>query len=116
MRWRFLPTHRALVGWGGIADKAREASHSVMRCCTNTTHPTAPGCFNYSCETLTESSCGVSHGVARTQSDTRTINGPKADLRHVANRRNKGSVIRRVIYNDGITISCTCRPPADVAS
>ena len=25
MRWRFLPTHQALVGWGGVADRAREA-------------------------------------------------------------------------------------------
>ena len=40
MRWRFLPTHRALVGWGGMADSAREASHLVMRCRTNATHPT----------------------------------------------------------------------------
>ena len=41
MRWRFLPTHRSLVGWGGMVDRAGEDCHLVMRCWTNAMQPTA---------------------------------------------------------------------------
>ena len=40
MRWRFLPTHSARVGWGRQGAQSPR-SHLEMRCWRNATHPAA---------------------------------------------------------------------------